>query len=182
LAGEKLPLLELTDVLQGSDAPAVAEFGNLTLPGGDRAGDHERRHENERAGAMNAMSERSKREAASLPEPGGAAAANAPRAANPARSAVAPAAAASIARAAAPASESIARMAAPAADPARAGLQAAKSEAAHCTFCEAQLPMQRQARFCPYCGADQTTRPCRACGEPLESGWVFCIACGASAQ
>ena len=59
---------------------------------------------------------------------------------------------------------------------------AARAESARCAYCDSTLPAQRPARFCPYCGADQTTRPCTACGEVIEPGWVFCIACGASAQ
>ncbi|MEX0907325.1 MAG: zinc ribbon domain-containing protein [Gemmatimonadota bacterium] len=57
--------------------------------------------------------------------------------------------------------------------PARRG-----AEADHCTYCDSPLPTQRPVRFCPYCGGDQTTRPCGECGEPLEPGWMFCIACG----
>jgi hypothetical protein len=47
-----------------------------------------------------------------------------------------------------------------------------------CVFCESVLPVHRAPRYCPHCGADQTTRPCRSCGEPLEPGWTFCVACG----
>jgi hypothetical protein len=60
--------------------------------------------------------------------------------------------------------------------PARARAEAApRSE---CVFCESVLPVHRAPRYCPHCGADQTTRPCRSCGEPLEPGWTFCVACG----
>lgn len=48
-----------------------------------------------------------------------------------------------------------------------------------CAFCDTPLPAGRLIRFCPHCGADQTRRPCVECGEPLDSGWRFCIACGA---
>lgn len=48
-----------------------------------------------------------------------------------------------------------------------------------CGFCDATLPAGRLIRFCPYCGGDQTRRPCASCGESLEQGWRFCVACGA---
>lgn len=47
-----------------------------------------------------------------------------------------------------------------------------------CAYCDSALPTHRSVRFCPYCGADQTTRPCNSCGESLEPGWTFCVACG----
>lgn len=47
-----------------------------------------------------------------------------------------------------------------------------------CAFCDSKLPEGRLVRFCPYCGTDQSLRPCIACAEPLENGWRFCIACG----
>ena len=50
--------------------------------------------------------------------------------------------------------------------------------AGHCAFCDSALPTARQVRFCPFCGADQSQRPCSTCGEPLQQGWAFCIACG----
>jgi len=51
-----------------------------------------------------------------------------------------------------------------------------------CVFCDSSFPANRQVRFCPFCGADQTLRPCGSCGEPLEAGWSFCIACGVTAE
>jgi hypothetical protein len=53
---------------------------------------------------------------------------------------------------------------------------------ARCVFCDSGLPQKRPVRFCPYCGGDQHMRPCSACGEPLEAGWSFCVACGAEAH
>jgi hypothetical protein len=47
-----------------------------------------------------------------------------------------------------------------------------------CVQCDSELPAQRSLRFCPFCGADQTQRPCGSCGEPLAPDWAFCIACG----
>ena len=49
-----------------------------------------------------------------------------------------------------------------------------------CSYCDSQLPGNRQLRYCPFCGADQSMRPCGSCGEPLEPEWAFCIACGTS--
>lgn len=51
----------------------------------------------------------------------------------------------------------------------------------YCMFCDSALPRGRAARYCPYCGADQQQRPCRACGEAVEPEWAFCIACGEAA-
>jgi hypothetical protein len=50
-----------------------------------------------------------------------------------------------------------------------------------CAFCDSELPLRAHLRFCPFCGTDQALRPCGACGEPLEPGWRFCVACGSTA-
>jgi hypothetical protein len=50
--------------------------------------------------------------------------------------------------------------------------------ASACAFCDSPLPANRSVRFCPYCGNDQTTRPCGDCGEVLQVGWLYCVACG----
>lgn len=48
-----------------------------------------------------------------------------------------------------------------------------------CRWCGETLPTGRSAlRFCPQCGHDVRAIPCPACGEELEPGWRFCIACG----
>lgn len=47
-----------------------------------------------------------------------------------------------------------------------------------CVFCQARLPSGRKIKFCPFCGVDQTMVPCASCSEPLEQGWLYCIACG----
>ncbi len=52
----------------------------------------------------------------------------------------------------------------------------------HCIECDRELPSDRTARFCPYCGADQSAPKCANCKEELEKGWKFCIACGAAAE
>lgn len=50
-----------------------------------------------------------------------------------------------------------------------------------CAFCSKPLPVGRNVRFCPHCGSDQSSHPCAKCGEVLEKGWRYCIACGAAA-
>lgn len=55
-------------------------------------------------------------------------------------------------------------------------------EAGRCFACEGELPARPGVRYCPHCGADQTRRECRSCGEPMESGWKFCPRCGAAAD
>jgi hypothetical protein len=50
-----------------------------------------------------------------------------------------------------------------------------------CTFCGEALPPGRAANYCPSCGGDQRHHPCADCGEVLEQGWRFCIACGSAA-
>lgn len=62
---------------------------------------------------------------------------------------------------------------------ARAPIAAAEAGAS-CAFCQEELPVGREVRFCPHCGADQSKIPCVACGETLERGWRFCITCGAA--
>jgi RNA polymerase subunit RPABC4/transcription elongation factor Spt4 len=49
---------------------------------------------------------------------------------------------------------------------------------AACSACKRPLPAGRAARFCPFCGTDQTRQQCTRCREPLEQGWQFCVACG----
>ena len=54
--------------------------------------------------------------------------------------------------------------------------------AARCGFCGQGLPAGRHIRFCPHCGVDLTARQCGACGEEMEEGWRFCVACGSAAD
>ena len=63
----------------------------------------------------------------------------------------------------------------------RAAPAAAKA-APRCAFCGQGLPGNRQVRYCPHCGVDLTARQCGACGEEMEDGWRFCVACGAAAE
>jgi len=60
------------------------------------------------------------------------------------------------------------------------GPEAPLTEGGSCAFCDSSLPGKRTVRFCPYCGADQTTLPCAACGEAVEQGWNYCVACGSA--
>lgn len=53
---------------------------------------------------------------------------------------------------------------------------------ARCRECDAELPRRPGVRYCPHCGADQTVRRCRGCGERLESGWKYCPRCGAAVE
>lgn len=64
----------------------------------------------------------------------------------------------------------------------RAAETVAEEEAGRCVFCDSALPARRPVRFCPYCGGDQSMVPCGACGEALEPGWLYCIACGRPAD
>ena len=56
--------------------------------------------------------------------------------------------------------------------------QASAAAPSTCAKCSMPLPTGRAARFCPYCGYDQTKRVCRSCKEPLEKDWQFCVSCG----
>jgi len=51
--------------------------------------------------------------------------------------------------------------------------------ATRCGFCDAELPAGRNVRFCPRCGRDLPRSLCGSCGEALESGWRYCVSCGA---
>ena len=52
------------------------------------------------------------------------------------------------------------------------------SEVEGCWSCGASLPARRNARFCPFCGADQRQPACSACGAVAERGWKHCADCG----
>lgn len=51
-------------------------------------------------------------------------------------------------------------------------------ESTTCSWCRETLPSRENLNFCPFCGTDVDVVPCRSCGEALEPGWLFCIACG----
>ena len=53
---------------------------------------------------------------------------------------------------------------------------------ATCRWCAETLPPRGHLKFCPFCGTDVKLVPCASCGEALEPGWSFCIACGAEAS
>ena len=63
-------------------------------------------------------------------------------------------------------------------------LEAGRSTAAaagppeSCRWCRETLPRRATLRYCPFCGMDVNLVPCPSCGEELEPGWRFCIACG----
>lgn len=47
-----------------------------------------------------------------------------------------------------------------------------------CWSCADPLPVNRQVKFCPFCGADQRQPACLACGAPVERRWRHCPECG----
>jgi hypothetical protein len=62
--------------------------------------------------------------------------------------------------------------------PAHDNVAMTAARADKCGHCRNTLPSGRSLRFCPFCGADQSMRPCASCGEAVERGWAFCISCG----
>jgi hypothetical protein len=48
-----------------------------------------------------------------------------------------------------------------------------------CRACRSPLPVEREARFCPSCGACLVPIPCVDCSAMMEPEWGFCISCGA---
>ena len=51
-------------------------------------------------------------------------------------------------------------------------------ETGNCWSCDERLPTDRDAKFCPFCGADQRQPSCKACGARAERGWKHCPDCG----
>lgn len=48
-----------------------------------------------------------------------------------------------------------------------------------CEYCGGVLPANRDARFCPHCGQPREGQlKCPACGNELDVGWAYCLACG----
>jgi hypothetical protein len=60
----------------------------------------------------------------------------------------------------------------------RTPANAATTDASRCAFCDGDLPVAREVRFCPFCGRDKRLRPCPRCDEVLEPDWRYCIRCG----
>lgn len=56
--------------------------------------------------------------------------------------------------------------------------KAERSAPTACAWCREALPRRAILNYCPFCGADLHTHPCATCGEELEVGWRFCVACG----
>jgi len=50
-----------------------------------------------------------------------------------------------------------------------------------CPDCARALPSRSGLHFCPFCGVNVFVFPCTDCGEILERGWSFCVACGTPA-
>ncbi|MCH7563244.1 MAG: zinc ribbon domain-containing protein [Gemmatimonadetes bacterium] len=50
-----------------------------------------------------------------------------------------------------------------------------------CPWCKEELPEREGIKFCPFCGSNLGFAPCTACGEDIDTGWRFCIACGTEA-
>jgi endogenous inhibitor of DNA gyrase (YacG/DUF329 family) len=50
--------------------------------------------------------------------------------------------------------------------------------ASTCPHCAKPLPAEREAIFCPFCGAQLQMADCRTCGEPVAPAWSYCLACG----
>jgi hypothetical protein len=49
---------------------------------------------------------------------------------------------------------------------------------ASCPHCHTDLPAGRTVVYCPSCGRQVQEAKCPRCGDPLESGWQFCVTCG----
>jgi hypothetical protein len=47
-----------------------------------------------------------------------------------------------------------------------------------CPGCRAPLPVNRQVRFCPFCGKCLIPVPCPECSAMLAPEWAFCAGCG----
>lgn len=48
-----------------------------------------------------------------------------------------------------------------------------------CPACRSPLPVDREARFCPFCGKVLVPVPCADCSAMLQPDWAFCATCGA---
>jgi predicted amidophosphoribosyltransferase len=66
--------------------------------------------------------------------------------------------------------------------PPESGQRVTAGARTECARCAGPLPQHVRALFCPACGAQQVSTPCAACGETVEPGWSFCVACGTQAR
>jgi Double zinc ribbon len=48
-----------------------------------------------------------------------------------------------------------------------------------CPHCRSPLPVDRDVRFCPFCGKCLVPVPCADCSAMMEPEWSFCATCGA---
>ncbi len=60
--------------------------------------------------------------------------------------------------------------------------EVAEASPSSCQWCSEGLPDRVGVKYCPHCGADLGLVPCASCGEELEGGWRFCVACGAEVE
>ena len=51
-----------------------------------------------------------------------------------------------------------------------------------CPNCNENLPANRSVVYCPFCGSRVGPVSCPDCGDELEVGWRFCVACGWSSS
>ena len=47
-----------------------------------------------------------------------------------------------------------------------------------CPGCRSPLPVDQEARFCPFCGKCLVPVPCADCSAMLKPEWVYCASCG----
>ena len=60
----------------------------------------------------------------------------------------------------------------------KAPTEGGSTSPSRCLWCREPLPNRDTLNYCPFCGADLHKAPCPNCGEELEVGWRFCVACG----
>jgi len=53
-------------------------------------------------------------------------------------------------------------------------------KAPQCTHCGSLLPTYRLVKFCPHCGGGRSPSRCFSCENEIESGWRYCVSCGAA--
>ena len=60
--------------------------------------------------------------------------------------------------------------------------QAGERAPGSCAWCGEDLPRRQIVNYCPFCGANLHWVPCANCGEEMEPGWRFCVACGTEVE